>query len=397
MGSALPRSGEGWMEPTVGQPARRPPSARVRRRRALVVAVLAIAAMATTLTVVALNQPQADAVPAPSDAAPTPGEPPSPTPTALTPSEALLAAADDPSACAVSFAGDGIIDEPMLQTEGSLYTALPIPVREGSVFAGWYATPADAAAWSIPARINGAEPVVCVDHEITLHGSWKTPEENAAENARIPILMYHQFTVKPEGEDNWLRGNYAFIGDFDAHMNHIATTGFYLPTWDELAAFIDGRLFLPNHSVIVTDDDADQTWFDLAAPVVDKYKVLTTSFMITAYRQDAPPNPYVLRRSHTHDMHQAGANGDGRIVNWSVPEIVADMEASYQVLGVKEIMAYPFGHHNDTSKEGLRQAGWEMARTIEPGYVSIGTDKLALPTVRINYGMGLDALVRLIG
>jgi len=38
-----------------------------------------------------------------------------------------------------------------------------------------------------------------------------------------------------------------------------------------------------------------------------------------------------------------------------------------------------------------------MGRTIEGGYVSIGTDKLALPVIRINYGMGLDALVSLIG
>jgi hypothetical protein len=119
--------------------------------------------------------------------------------------------------------------------------------------------------------------------------------------------------------------------------------------------------------------------------------------MITAYRQDPPPNPYVLRRSHTHDMHQAGANGQGRIVNWSVEEIAADMEASAAVLGVKEVVAYPFGHHNDTAKEGLRAAGFEMARTIEQGYVTIGTDKLAMPTIRINYGMGLDALVGLIG
>jgi hypothetical protein len=119
--------------------------------------------------------------------------------------------------------------------------------------------------------------------------------------------------------------------------------------------------------------------------------------MITAYRQDPPPSMYVLRRSHTHDMHRAGANGDGLITNLGVPEIVADMTASDGVLGVKEVVAYPFGHYNDTAKEGLRQAGWEMARTIEPGYVTIGTDKLALPTVRINYGMGLDALVNLIG
>jgi hypothetical protein len=265
------------------------------------------------------------------------------------------------------------------------------------VFAGWYATPADAAAFAIPSRINGSELVACTDRQITLYGSWKTPDENAAENARIPIMMYHQFTTRPEGEDGWLRGNYAYIGDFDAHMNHIATGGFYLPTWDELSAFIDGRLWLPNHSVIITDDDADQTWFDLAAPVVDKYKLLTTSFMITRDRQDPAPNAYVLRRSHTHAMHQAGANGQGMMVNASAEEIAADLEQSAAVLGVKEVVAYPFGHYNDTTKQGVAEAGFEMGRTIEPGYVSIGTDKLALPVVRVNYGMNVNDIIGLIG
>ena len=334
-----------------------------------------------------------------AEASPSPSvtRTPTPTPTPLTATEQLLATTDDPNACAVAFAGEAIAEAPLLQTQGALYTGLPIPQRDGAVFAGWYATPTDAATFTVAARVNGSELVACTDQELTLFGSWKTPEQNAAENARIPIMMYHQFTTRPEGEDGWLRGNYAYIGDFDAHMNHIATGAFYLPTWDELAAFIDGRLFLPNHSVIVTDDDADQTWFDLAAPVVDKYKVLATSFMITAYRQDPPPNAYVLRRSHTHDMHQAGANGKGQMVNLSAAEIAADLETSAAVLGVKEVIAYPFGHHNDTSKQGVAQAGFEMARTIEPGYVSIGTDKLALPVVRINYGMGLESVVRLIG
>ncbi|WP_194409697.1 polysaccharide deacetylase family protein [Microbacterium cremeum] len=385
---------------TFGTSAPQRPAKRGRRRRALAFATggLVLLAVAGTVAAIALARQGADAPPA---AGPTPpvAESPvaTPEPTPLTAEEQLLAGTTDPAACAVSFAGDGIADPPMLQTQGALYAALPIPARDGQVFAGWYATPEAAAAYAIPDRVNGSELVACADRRITLHGAWMSPEQNAAENARIPILMYHQFTTKPEGESGWLRGNYAYIGDFDAHMAHIASTGFYLPTWDELSAFIDGRLFLPTHSVIVTDDDADQTWFDLAAPVVAAHKVLATSFMITAYRQDAAPNPFVLRRSHTHDMHQAGENGDGRIVNWSVPEIVADMETSAGVLGVKEIMAYPFGHYNDTAKEGLRQAGWEMARTIEPGYVTIGTDKLALPTIRINYGMGLDALVGLIG
>lgn len=374
-------------------------SARVRRRRRLAVfvsAVVLVAAVVTTVSVIAATRGGSDAAAAPSAAASSSAAPiPSATP--LTASQQLLETTDDPQACAVSFAGEGVADQPMLQTQGMLYSGLPIPQRDGLVFAGWYATPEDAAAFAIPSRLNGSELVACTDQQITLHGSWKTPDENAAENAQIPIMMYHQFTTRPEGEDGWLRGNYAYIGDFDAHMNHIATGGFYLPTWDELSAFIDGRLWLPTHSVIITDDDADQTWFDLAAPVVDKYKLLATSFMITAYRQDAAPNPYVLRRSHTNDMHQAGANGQGRMVNWTADEISADLEASAAVLGVKEVIAYPYGHYNDTAKQGVSQAGFELARTIEPGYVSIGTDKLALPVIRVNYGMNVDAITSLIG
>lgn len=357
---------------------------------AIVAAIIVVPRLVTPGT----GEPVADGQPAPAAPTDLPTATPTTPPTAA---QQLLAGSTDPAACAVTFTGDGISDQPALQTEGGLYADLPLPSADGRVFAGWYTTAQDAAAFTTAQRINESRSVACTDREVTLFASWKTPEENAAENARIPILMYHQFTTSPGGEEGWLRGNYAYIGDFDAHMAYIASDGFYLPTWRELGAFIDGEVFLPNHSVIVTDDDADQTWFDLAAPVVEKYKVMTTSFMITAWRQDAAPNPYVLRRSHTHDMHRAGDNGQGRMVNSSADEIAADLEMSASVLGVKEVVAYPFGHYNDVTKHGVAQAGYEMGRTIEPGYVSIGSDKLALPVQRVNYGMGLDALVGMIG
>lgn len=309
----------------------------------------------------------------------------------------LLADANNELACAVEFVGSDITNDPMLQYQATLYAALPIPIQDDAVFAGWYTSAEAAAAFDVAARINGADEVTCTDQQSELFGSWMPIEQNAAAATEVPILMYHQFTARPEGEDGWLRGNYAYIGDFDAQMEHIATTGFYLPTWDELSAFIDGRLYLPPRSVIVTDDDADQTWFDLAAPLVEKYQVLATSFMVTAYRSDPAPSPYVLRRSHTHDMHQAGANGEGRMVNWPAAEIAADLNTSGDILGVREVIAYPYGHYNDTAKQGVTDAGYEMARTIEPGKVTIGTDKLALPVVRIDYGMGLDALINRIG
>ena len=373
--------------------------ASIRRRRALLIgaaaALVVAASVAGTLAWTAFT---ADADPD-STAAPTIEQTPEPTrtPPPLTAAERLLREAGDANACAVSFEGEGIDQAPILQQQGFLFNTLPLPAKEGAVFAGWYATPEDAAARTVAGRVNGSRIVECVDQEVTLHGAWVTPDENIAENAQIPILMYHQFTLEPEGEPGWLRLNYAYIGDFDAQMKYIADSGFYLPTWDELGAFIDGRLFLPNHSVIITDDDADWTWFDYAAPVIDKYKLLTTSFMVTAWRQNGPPNPYTLVRSHSNDMHRAGSDGEGRILTMPHDEIVADLEESARIIGAKEIFAYPFGDHDEAAKQAVADAGYELARTIDQGYVHVGSDKLALPCIRINYGMGADALANLIG
>ena len=368
---------------------------RTRLRRTLV-ATTAIVLIAGGVSAFALTRgtstPTADGTTAPSVE-----DTPTPTPTPKTASEQLLATTTDPKACAVSFAGDGIALAPQLETQDALYAALPLPQADGRVFAGWYETAADAAAMTLPARVNGSDLVTCTGREKTLHAGWTTPEANAAEEASIPILMYHQFTTKPEGEDNWLRLNYAYIGDLDAQMAHIQESGFYLPTWDELSAFIDGKVFLPKHSVIITDDDADSTWLELAAPIVDKRHLLTTSFVITSARTEPTPNRFVLQRSHTHDMHRAGDNGKGRMVNEDAATIAADLEKSAQILGAKEVVAYPFGHYNDTTKEGVREAGFALGRTIEHGYVRIGTDKLALPVIRMNYGMTVDDLKDAIG
>ncbi|KAA9089440.1 polysaccharide deacetylase family protein [Microbacterium radiodurans] len=383
---------------------RRSTSRRQQRRRRILIgtitgAVVAAVAVAAVGVVTVLQRSEPPSAPAAGDETPAVTTPtPTPDPTPLTPAQQLLAGTTDPAACAVSFAGEGIDLAPLLESQGSLYASLPIPTRDGEVFAGWYATPDDAAARAIPGRINGADAVACDAQQRTLYGSWMSPADNEAAKTRIPILMYHQFTTKPEGESGWLRGNYAYVGDWDAHLAYISEQQFYLPTWPELSAFIDGALYLPDHSVIVTDDDADPSWLELAVPLVEKHQVMTTSFVITVNGPGPDLTPYVLKRSHTHDMHTAGDNGQGRIVNWSKDQIVTDLDTSASVLGgTKEVVAYPFGHYNETAKEGVAAAGFEMARTIEQGYVSIGTDKLALPCIRINYGMTVDDLKRAIG
>jgi uncharacterized repeat protein (TIGR02543 family) len=303
-----------------------------------------------------------------------------------------------PPTCEVRFMGTGIHTPPEHQQIGALYAGLPIPTRRGDVFAGWYRTAADAASVTQTARVNGAQVVDCPSGSETLDGAWMTAAAVAAEKVRVPVLMYHQFTTKPEGEHNWLKANFDYIGAFEQNMAYLARKQFYFPTWDEMNAFIDGRLYLPHRSVVVTDDDADPTWENLAVPIVTKYKILATSFVITKYRHAPAPSVYVLQRSHTNDMHSAGADGKGKMVNYTLPQIVADLTTSVQVLGgVKEAFAYPFGQYNATAEEGLRHVGFWMAFTTRPGDVHAGSTKLQLPRERMSYGMTMQQFIDVVG
>lgn len=301
-------------------------------------------------------------------------------------------------ACLVEYLAEGVAAQYFIETSGTRFKHVPLALRDDVAFAGWYRTADSAAAYDLPSRINNSHIVECPEGELTFHGSFKDRESVRAEDARIPILMYHQFTSNPGGEDNDLRANYAYTGDFETHLAYIKERGFYLPTWDELNAFIDGDLSLPSHSVIISDDDAHPTWYELGVPIVDKHQVMTTSFVITAGREIPPtPSDWVLQRSHTHEMHIGGEDGQGVITSWPSDRIVADLQTSAEILGASEVLAYPFGHYNDSAKDAVAAAGFSLARTTEEGYVRVGTDKLALPTIRINYGMGVDELASVIG
>lgn len=49
-----------------------------------------------------------------------------------------------------------------------------------------------------------------------------------------------------------------------------------------MSQFIDKKIELPKKSVILTIDDGNETFFALAVPIIEKYQVPVTSFVITS-------------------------------------------------------------------------------------------------------------------
>ena len=202
----------------------------------------------------------------------------------------------------------------------------------------------------------------------------------------IPVLMYHFFYDSSLGE-NGADNNCLDICKFEEQLNYLKENDFFFPTFEELSQYINNKIELPKNSVILTIDDGNPTFFVLAVPVIEKYQVPVTSFVITSSCDSNTINQYksdyVHFESHSHNLHQAGQNGKGLLVNLSYEKAREDIKTSVDFLGSKEAFCYPFGHYNSTSKQVLKDIGYKVAFTTNGGKVQKGMDVLELPRVRI--------------
>lgn len=212
----------------------------------------------------------------------------------------------------------------------------------------------------------------------------------------LPVLMYHFFYDKnvSSGRDN----NYMEISDFEEQIKYLTDNNFYFPTWKEVEDYIDGKISLPDKSVVITVDDGDDSFFELAVPVIQKYNAKATSFVITSwygYRADNK-EANISYQSHSDCMHEGGANGKGVMLSWSYDKITEDLKQSSRTLGGATVFCYPFGHYNDSAKKALKDAGYRLAFTTEGGRVYKGSNKLALPRVRMSKGVSLSSFASMV-
>ena len=211
----------------------------------------------------------------------------------------------------------------------------------------------------------------------------------------IPVLMYHWFYDDTKGEEPGENNKHNYISktNLTEQLKYLKDNNYYFPTWDELEDYIDGKIDLPKKSVIITDDDCVKSFFEVALPVFQEYKVPVTSFCISNKKtwQSHVNDNYLTFESHTDSLHKRSCDKslnkkkwDGAVMCTSYQDIYKDIETSIDLLKNTDSFAYPFGHYTDDTIEALKENGIHMAFTINNGRVKKGADKYKLPRVRIS-------------
>lgn len=238
----------------------------------------------------------------------------------------------------------------------------------------------------------------------------KEKEESAAEQKRakpdlsqgvadsIPICMYHYVYEASNPPEN-IDANFIEVNVLEEELRYLSDNGYYFPTWIEVRDFLDGKLELPKKSIVLTFDDGP-IYIELAVPILEKYNIQATSFVITSYYDnkemlDAYKHKNLYFESHSHDMHKGGGNiGHGGIFPaLSKDEALKDLQQSIEYCGSGEAFAYPFGDYTKECEQALEEAGFLCAVTTEAGKCSPGTDPYALPRVRMSGGQSLEEFI----
>ena len=219
-------------------------------------------------------------------------------------------------------------------------------------------------------------------------------------SACVPVLLYHEIDPAADGSN----GAVISPETFENHIRALAENGYTAVSPEELTAYVEHGGTLPEKPVLITFDDGYQSNYDYAYPVLKKYGMKATIFVIGSsagkdeYKDTGQPiiphfgaeearemtdSGLISIQSHTYDLHQAAAYETGTVRENMAPlpgedegdyadMLADDTEKERQLIlsltGEEPFaLAYPEGRYTELTTSVLVQLGVKITFTTQPG------------------------------
>jgi peptidoglycan/xylan/chitin deacetylase (PgdA/CDA1 family) len=226
----------------------------------------------------------------------------------------------------------------------------------------------------------------------------------------IPVLAYHD--IKPNNEitkKEFKEANGAIISveKFEKQMKYIKEKGYQTLSMDEFYCWMKKECQLPKKSVLITFDDGNKSIYEYVLPILEKYNLKGTSFVITSRilpKENVKDNynfltkemieeiltryPNLELHSHTHDMHKK-INNIPIVKNLSKKELNEDTMEVGKYLET-EFIAYPFGSYTEDFIKVLKKNEYKMGFLYEQPFIRATQKNNLYKIPRITIGRNLE-------
>lgn len=217
--------------------------------------------------------------------------------------------------------------------------------------------------------------------------------------AGIPVLSYHMV------EDNVDNPLALGVKEFEDQMEYLSRRGYHAITPDQLTNYLQTGASLPEKPILITFDDGYQNNFKNAYPIMKKYGLTATVFLIS---DRIGTDNWYMNWDQVREMRRAGFVFGSHTLSHELLSAVSEDEVKKQLIKSKEgiewrldiparYLAYPGGDYNFRIEELAQQSGYRAAFTVKFGRVIPGDDMFALkriPLFQSRFSF-LDFYVRL--
>ena len=225
--------------------------------------------------------------------------------------------------------------------------------------------------------------------------------KKSEKNIKIPILIYHEFfTPIPEDDVYKLFSNKE---KFEENVSTLLNEGYTFITLEDLYRYNNGEIGLPEKVMIITMDDGWLGNYLEAFPVLKKYNVPATIFIVNelvgtrdyfSWEQAKEMYDSGLVKIHCHGYKHIDYS------NVTKETLISDYTKSHdeieEHLGEKQqkIMAYPAGSSSTNSIKWLKEIGFEIQVQTKYGTVNKSTnlDLTGLGRIRAERATGESIL-----
>jgi peptidoglycan/xylan/chitin deacetylase (PgdA/CDA1 family) len=209
--------------------------------------------------------------------------------------------------------------------------------------------------------------------------------------SEVIVLCYHRFEDKPKDA---LAIN---PPDFEAQMQALKDSGIIVISMEDFLAWRRGEKAIPEKAAIISIDDGYLSGYNVAWPILKKFGYPFTMFIYTDYIKGGPKSGgQSLTWNQLAEMRDAGVDIEGHTVShsslnarkgktdeqylaWLKTEIVGSKEMLEKNLGIRvKAFAYPYGLHNQTVRDVVKQAGYEAAFTVWGRRIAYGADPMTI-------------------
>lgn len=210
-------------------------------------------------------------------------------------------------------------------------------------------------------------------------------------NYIVPIIMYH--SVKPVSDPN--DRLCVPLGKFESQMRFLKHYRYNVITLEQLGGLIREGKKIPFRTVVITFDDGYMDNYTYAFPVLKKYGLPATVFLIV----DEVERPLGDRLGwkQIQKMQDSGlvTFGSHTVTHPWLPEVKSEVALRYEIFNSKSILeeklkrqvncfSYPGGRFNEHIKDLVARAGYKLAVATSPGKRYSKNDLFLLKRTRIS-------------